>query len=266
MGQAVSVRCWLVLWLAWSLPGLAAERVISLAPSLTEMMLDLDAAHLLVGRLQGGPEHVQLPEVPELGTAGQLDLEQVLLLQPDLVLYWPGSIGPRTLRQLEQSGIEVFHASAQTMQALAQQYAVLGAQLGLEQSGARIADAMRQRLVQLEQQYADQPLVPLFYQLWDKPMYTLGGQQIVSDALRYCGARNIFADLPLPAPQVDIEKVMARQPQLLLVGRAELADSWPAAIRPPVRVVPDEGLVRPSLQMLDALEQLCAVIDEVRSN
>lgn len=256
----------LALLLACITPGVAAERVISLAPSLTEMMLDLQAGDRLVGRLQGGPQRVQLPQVPELGMAGQLDLEQVLLLQPDLVLYWPGSVGPRTLRQLERSGIEVFHASATTMQELAQQYAALGARLGLEQAGERIAGDISQRLEVLEQRHAGLTPLPLFYQLWDKPMYTLGGRQIVSDALRYCGARNIFDDLELPAPQVDIEKVVARQPQLLLVGRATLADSWPVALRPPVLVVPDEGLVRPSLQMLDALEQLCAAIDELRSN
>ncbi len=62
-------------------------------------------------------------------------------------------------------------------------------------------------------------------------MYTLGGRQIVSDALRLCGARNVFADLALPAPQVGVEAVLGRDPAVILVGdrrpRRKRWQDWP---------------------------------------
>lgn len=247
-------------------PVQAAERIISLAPSLTEMLYDLGVADKLVGRQQGGTLAMPLEHVPILGEAGQLDMELVLRQRPDLVLYWPGSVSLRQLQQLEQSNIAVFHVSVPDMRALARQYQRLGEQLGVAERGAQVARQIEERLAVLQQNYANKPPVRLFYQLWDRPMFTLGGGQIVTDALQYCGAHNIFADLDIPAPQVNIEMVLARKPQLLLLSHSSQRGSWPAGLQLPVLLVPDDGLDRPSLQMLDGLEQLCAAIDEFRSN
>lgn len=257
---------WVALLLAVVAPAQAADRIVSLAPSLTEMVHDLGMSDRLAGRLEGGQLSPPLQRIPVIGIAGQLDMERLLQLQPDLVLYWPGSIGIQQLHKLEQLQIPVFHARATTMQELAAQYEQLGERLGAAEQGRKLGAQIRQRLQALQQIHAGKPSVALFYQLWDKPVFTLGGGQIVSDALSYCGAHNIFADLETPAPQVNLEMVMARNPQLVLLSRDGLRDSWPASIQLPMLVVPDDGLDRPSLQMLDALEQLCQAIDDFRSN
>ena len=115
----------------------------------------------------------------------------------------------------------------------------------------------------LAQRYRRPQPLRVFYQVWDVPLYTLGGQQIISDALRVCGAENIFADLSLPAPQVSVEAVLQRNPEVILAGTQAQLDAWRKW--PVVRavelkqlwLVPDEGLERPSFQMLGAMEKLC---------
>ena len=245
------------------MPLQAAERVISLAPSLTEMMLDLQAESALVGILEGGERAEALKDVPSVGQFGQFELETMLSLQPDLVLHWPGSIGDIQLQQLRQLGVPIFSAYAQTMDELTKQFAELGALVGAQQRGAELTVQLQQKLVQMRAHYHREVPLRVFYQVWDSPMYTLGGEQIISDALRVCGAENIYADLTLPAPQVSVESVLARNPDVILLGSERLLQMWQAW--PTVRAVqlgqvlevPDHGLERPSLQMFAALEQLC---------
>jgi vitamin B12 transport system substrate-binding protein len=90
----------------------------------------------------------------------------------------------------------------------------------------------------------------------------VGGGQIISDALSVCGARNVFDDLKLPAPQVSIESVLQRNPEMILVGDQVQREAWKAwpTMAERVRLVPDKGLERPSGQMLEALARLCQVI------
>ncbi len=257
--------CWSA---ALCLPVQAAERVVSLAPSLTEIMLDLQAQQALVGILDGGPRPEALVDVPSVGQYGQFELETMLSLQPDLVLYWPSSISKRQLAQLRQLGLSVFSANARSMDELAEQFAEIGALVGAQQRGTELTAQLQQRLRQMRARYQRDVPLRVFYQVWDSPMYTLGGEQIISDALRVCGAENIFADLALPAPQVSIESVIARNPDVILLGSQRLAQMWQAwpVLRAvqlgQVLEVPDHGLERPSLQMFAALEQLCEHLAE----
>ncbi|HZJ95360.1 MAG TPA: cobalamin-binding protein [Thiopseudomonas sp.] len=253
----------LMLLVTLSQPLLAAERVISLAPSLTEMMLDLHSADKLVGLLDGGPRPEGLDDVPSVGDFAQFEMETLLSLQPDLILYWPGSISAIQLTQLRQLDVPIFTARATTMDELALQFAELGELLGVAEHGAELTAQSQQKLLQMRARYQREVPLRVFYQVWDSPMYTLGGEQIITDALQVCGAQNIYADLKLAAPQVSIESVLVRDPDVILLGSERLAQMWQAwpvlraVQRQQVLEVPDHGLERPSLQMFAALELLC---------
>ncbi|SPO59029.1 cobalamin-binding protein [Pseudomonas inefficax] len=241
-------------------------RVVSLAPSMSEIMLELQADDLLVGVLDGGERPAALRELPSVGRLGQLNLERLLSLRPDLLLLWPGSVPPAQRDQLKRLGIATFSAEPHDIDQLIEQIEAIAERIGRAEQGHRYAEALRERLRQLRQQYRrDEPL-QVFYQVWDRPLYTLGGQQVVSDALAVCGARNVFADLTQPAPQVNVESVLLRNPQVILAGdEAQLASwkAWPqlrAVADDRLLVVPDKGLERPSGQMIEATARLCALL------
>ncbi|MGU9858873.1 cobalamin-binding protein [Pseudomonas sp. LF245] len=251
-----------LLLLAGSIQALAAERVVSLAPSLSEIVVELGAADLLVGVLDGGERPAALATVPSVGQYGQLNIERLLSLKPDLILLWPGSVGPAQREQLQRLNIPVYVADPHNLEQLASQVQAIAEQLGRADAGHQLATQLRQRLGELRQRYhRDEPL-RVFYQVWNQPLYTVGGGQIISDALSVCGARNVFDDLALPAPQVSIESVLQRDPEVILVGDQGQKDDWRVwpnmAAR--VRLVPDKGLERPSGQMVEAVARLCQVI------
>lgn len=261
-------RLWLaVLLLALSSPALAGLRVVSLAPSLTEIVVELDSADLLVGVLDAGERPAAIADVPSVGRYGQLDMERLLSLKPDLLLLWPGSVGAGQRDQLKRLNIPTFIAEPHTLTQLAAQIEAIAEQLGRPERGAKRAAELRAQLEGMRQRYQRDVPLRVFYQVWDKPLYTLGGKQIVSDALSVCGARNVFADLPQPAPLVSVESVLARNPDVIVAGdQAQLASwrAWPqlkATAGGHLLVLPDNGLERPSGQMIEATAKLCALLD-----
>ncbi|AZC33689.1 cobalamin-binding protein [Pseudomonas chlororaphis] len=260
--------CWLaVLLLALAGPALAVERVVSLAPSLSEIVVELDSADLLVGVLDAGERPPQLQNLPSVGRYGQLDMERLLSLKPDLLLLWPGSVGPAQREQLSRLGIPTQVAEPHSLDQLTTQIETIAARLGRPQRGLVRANELRQQLASLRQRYAHSAPMAVFYQVWDQPLYTVGGGQIISDALDVCGARNVFADLPLPAPQVSVESVLQRDPEVILASTQAQLDAWKAwpqlkaVAQGRLLLISDKGLERPSGQMIAATAKLCELLD-----
>ncbi|WP_432217837.1 cobalamin-binding protein [Pseudomonas kribbensis] len=260
-------RLWLaVLLLAVSSETLAALRVVSLAPSLSEIVVELNSADLLVGVLDAGDRPSAIKDVPSVGRYGQLDMERLLSLKPDLLLLWPGSVGPAQRDQLKRLDIPTFVAEPHSFEQLTTQIEAIATQLGRPERGVERAAELRLKLDELRQRYRREAPLRVFYQVWDKPLYTIGGGQIISDALEVCGARNVFADLTLPAPQVSIEAVLQRDPEVILAGDQPQLDAWSAwpqvaAVKHrQLLLVTDKGLERPSGQMIEATAKLCQLI------
>ncbi|VVQ12186.1 Vitamin B12-binding protein [Pseudomonas fluorescens] len=259
------------LWLAFVLlaasgSAVAVERVVSLAPSLTEIVVELGAADLLVGVLDAGERPVELEHLPSVGRYGQLDMERLLSLKPDLLLLWPGSVGPAQREQLKRLNIPTYVAEPHNFAQLTAQIEAIATQLGQPARGSALASGLRQRLDALRLRYRRGQPLQVFYQVWDRPLYTVGGGQIISDALEVCGARNVFADLTLPAPQVSVEAVLQRNPEVILAGDQAQLDAWKtwpqvtAVANGQLLLVTDKGLERPSGQMVEATARLCRLI------
>lgn len=259
-----------VCLLLLAVPVGALERVVSLAPALNEIMLELGAGAQLVGVLGTHDRPAALADVPSVGEYGQLNMETLLSLRPQLVLLWPDSISAAQRQQLLQLGLELYEVQPHNLDELADQVAALAQRVGHAERGQQLAEAFRQQLGVLRQRYQRSSPLRVFYQVWDKPLYTLGGGQVVSDALAVCGAENLFAELTLAAPQISLEAVLARDPDVILTSEPQLLAAWQAwpqlqaVQRGQVWAIPDRGLERPSLQMLRATEQLCELLAKAR--
>ncbi|WP_263146596.1 cobalamin-binding protein [Pseudomonas sp. RIT-PI-AD] len=251
-------------------PAWAGLRVVSLAPSLSEIMLDLQAGDLLVGVLDGGERPEALRELPSVGRYGHLEMERLLALKPDLILLWPSSVPAAQREQLARFGIPTYVAEPHDLAQLAGQFAEIGERIGRAARGRELAAQATERLADMARRYRRDTPLRVFYQVWNRPLYTVGGRQIISDALRLCGARNLFEDLDLPAPQVSLEAVLAREPQVIVAGshaELDLWQDWPQleAVRlGHLLTVPDKGLERPSWQMLEATHRLCEALAPIR--
>lgn len=202
-----------------------AERIISLAPHVTELLFAVDAGDRVVGTVEYADFPEAAKEIPRIGDAFRVDMERVAGLEPDLAVSW-GSGNPESLRtRLRELGIPVLTLEPDTLDDIAEHLDWLGRVAGRPGEGGRQARRFRERLAELAAEYRDREPVRVFFQISAEPLFTVGGTHTIDDVIRLCGGRNVFADLEVKAPTVDVEGVLARDPQALVTtGRAASSD------------------------------------------
>ena len=253
-----------------------ARRIVSLAPHVTETLFEAGAGHLIVGTVK----HADYPEaakrIPRVGDNALLDLERIASLEPDLIVVWLHGNSEKHLEKVRKLGIPMFYNRPATLSEIPSSLTRLGKLAGTETRAARSAEVFAARLADLRQRYAHRSPVPLFFQVWQKPLLTINGTQIISDVIRLCGGTNIFAEEKLLVPTVDVEAVVSADPEAVLrTGKASDRDSgfepWRklANFRPTARgnlvLLETDSLGRHSPRILDGAELLCEALERVRS-
>ena len=190
-----------------------AQRVVALAPHVTELLFAAGGAEKIVGAVSYSDYPEAAKQVPRVGDNRQVDLERLLAMKPDLLVVWRHGTSERQIDQLRQLGIPIFHSEPKKLDQIADNLEKMGKLLGTEPAANAAAKELRQKLAALRAQYAARPPVRVFYQVWDKPLYTLNGEHIVSDALKVCAGQNIFADQKVTAPVVSVEAVLEADPE-----------------------------------------------------
>jgi iron complex transport system substrate-binding protein len=250
-------------------------RIASLAPSTTAMLFAAGAGAEVVATTEYSFEPPQARRIPRIGDASALDLERLLSLHPDVVVAWPDGENPAETARIAHLGIPVYREKVERLADLGGSIRRLGALAGTRAAAERAAAGIDTRLAALTRRYAKSAPLTVLLQIWARPIYTIGAPQPVSDALRVCGARNVFADLREPAPAVGTEAVIARNPDLIIaVGSRRDVEAWlPMWKRfPELRAVrtgaliafDDQRLTRLGPGMLDATQMLCERIDRAR--
>lgn len=253
-----------------------ARRVVSLAPHLTELMYSAGAGSSLaaVGTYSDYPPAAR--ELPRIGSHASIDYERVLALNPDLVLVWQSGNGSDVVTRLRDLGFTVYVDEPKSLADIAATLERLGRLAGTSAVADELAEDFRRRLAALVARYRDHAELTVFYQIWDRPLMTVNGEHLISQALELCGGRNVFGELGPLAPTVTIEAVLAADPQVIIASgssgqqRPEWLDDW---LRwPSLRAVQDGNLFsvlpdliqRHSLRILDGAEQLCAKLEKAR--
>lgn len=200
--------------------GEAPARVISLIPAVTEMVLAMGAADRLVART----EHDRDPALAELPSVGQgltPSLEELPVLRPDLVIAWPDNTSRSVIARLRELGIAVYTPEIQTLRDIATTIEGLGERLRLEAAADSLVEWMEAELGRVRRAVAGRERLDVFYVVWYDPPTTAGPETFVSELIELAGGRNVFADAPGLWPQVSIEEIVRRDPDILLVPRGE---------------------------------------------
>lgn len=252
-----------------------AERVISMAPHVTELLFAAGGGARVVGAMN----HSDYPEaarrLPLIGSNSQIDIERVLALKPDLLVVWHSGNTARQIAQLESLGVPVFHSEPKRLEHVATSIERLGALLGSGTAAQAAASSYRATLKGLERRYARRSPVTVFYQVWDRPLYTLNDAQIASDIIRLCGGRNIFGALKVVAPEVGIEAVVERDPEVILAGKRHDPTSPGLGLWQPYKgmtavkrnnlfTIDGDLLSRPGPRTAEGAARLCELFDTAR--
>jgi iron complex transport system substrate-binding protein len=251
-----------------------AQRIISLAPYITELLFAAGAGEAIVGVTEFSDYPEAARSLAQVGGGGGLDLEAIMALQPDLVVAWQSGNPRGQVERLQSLGITVFSSEPRRLQDVPETLRRFGRLAGTESVATVQADSFNHRCAELQEQYAQRPKVSVFYQIWEQPLMTLNGEHLFSDVLRLCGGENIFNALPTLAPQIDVEAVLLANPDVIVVaaddeGSPLLAawQRWPqlsAVKQGHVYAIQRDQLVRHSPRILDGAERLCELLDDVR--
>jgi iron complex transport system substrate-binding protein len=265
-----------------------AQRIVSLSPGATAMLFAAGASSHLVGTADFSDEPAAARAIPRIGDSQGYDLERILALRPDIVVVWSGGTNASLIERLRRAGLPVYRHRVARLADVPGAVQRLGRLAGTGEIADVAAAELNARVVALRAnagatsvaapagdsaRVADRTVL---IQIWDRPVYTVGGTQLLSDAVEQCGYRNVFDDLRDAGPAVSVEAVLTRDPAVILAVAPDerQAEVWLQQWRamPALRAVRDKHLLTLSDQrfsrlgpaVIDATEALCARLKALR--
>ena len=253
-----------------------AQRIITLAPHAAESLYAAGAGDKLVGTVEYSDYPPAAKKVPRVGGYSRIDLEAVAALKPDLVIAWQSGNNMPQVDKLKALGLAVYVSQPNKMADIADQLERLGQLVGTETAANAAAASFRKRLENLQSANANKPKVRVFYQIWKSPLMTVGGPQIISDAIRLCGGENVFGHLGQMAPSISVEAVLEADPEAIIAtGMGDAKPEWlhdwdkwtrlTAVKRGNLFHINPDIMQRHTPRILDGAEKLCAHLDVARS-
>ncbi len=254
-----------------------AQRVVALAPSITELAYAAGAGARLVGVARYSDYPVAAKGIPQVGDASRIDLERVLSLKPDLVIGWKSGNQVADVERLETLGFKVYIVEPATLAAIPQLLRAVGALAGTGAIAEGAADEFERRVTALRERYGARSKVRVFYEIWHSPLMTVNGRHMINDVIRLCGGSNVFAGLATLTPVVSLEGVITAQPEVVLGGSSattpeEFAAQWRryegfVKLRH-VRAmfVDPDRIQRQTPRILEGAQSVCEHLEQVRSN
>jgi len=253
-----------------------ARRIVTLAPHATEILYAAGAGERRVGTVEFSDYPPAAKKVPRVGSYERLDLEAISALKPDLVIAWETGNPAGQVEKLRALGLTVYASQPNRMEDIAAQLERFGHLAGSEATAGAAAGQFRRRLENLRRSNAQKPTVRVFYQIWTAPLMTVGGPQIISDAIRLCGGENVFGHLSQMSPTVSVEAVLQANPEAIVAtgmgdARPEWLNEWnkwkrmTAVKRGNLFHINPDILQRHTPRILDGAERLCADLDIARS-
>jgi iron complex transport system substrate-binding protein len=253
-----------------------ARRIVSLAPSLTELLFVAGAGNRVVGVSEYSDFPPQAQGIPIVGRFDLLDMEAIVGFNPDLIVAWRSGNPRAAVQRLIDLGFNVYVAEPTTLDSIPEHIEKFATLAGTQTTGMAASAYFREQLGVLQSKYQNSEKVSVFYQVWNDPLISVGGQELINDIITLCGGTNIFGDLGL-APKISEEAVLQRDPQAIIasgmdIARPEWLDDWrrwpqlQAVANDHLFFIPPDFVQRHSLRVLSGALQMCAHLDMVRAH
>jgi iron complex transport system substrate-binding protein len=251
-----------------------AERLITLSPHLAELVFAAGAGKNLVATVEYSEYPEAAASVPRIGDAFRIDVERVLALSPDLVIAWDSGNPRQAIAQIVSLGIPVWSVEIREPGEIAEVIKAIGDASGRTQTAGMTASSFQHRLNELSRHYTSLQALDYFYQVDEKPLYTINGVHLISKGLSLCGGHNIFHDLPGLAFQVTHESVIVADPVAMFAPVQDNEPNplaiwldWPglqAVSGNALFTLPADKISQATPRLLDALEIACSLLDDLR--
>jgi iron complex transport system substrate-binding protein len=253
----------------------AVPRIISLSPHITELLFAAGAGDRIVGVDDSSDYPAAVAGIARVGEPAALDVEGLLKLRPTLIVLWESGTPAGRKAELERLKLPLYVTDQHHLDDIGATLIEFGRLAGTEAAAAVAARRYQNELAQLRSRYAARSRLRVFYQVWDRPLYTLSGAHVVSEVLSLCGGENVFADLSTLAPAIDKEAVLTRDPDVILIAAtgaegARQTLEWGQfstirAVRRHHVFTVDPSLVgRMAPRILQGVREVCGLLDAAR--
>ena len=251
-----------------------AQRVISLSPHITELIYAVGGDEKIIAAVDFSNYPEKAKKLPRVGSGYQLDIEVIISLKPDLIIAWRSGNSRDQLARLENLGLKVYYSEPEVIADIAKNLRDIGKLLTSSTMANKKADEFMLGIDQLKEKYKSAKKVSVFYQVWNQPIFTVNRQHIISHIIELCGGENIFKELNVISPQVDIESIIQRNPSVIIAGVGEGRTDWLSEwLRwPNIDAVKNQRIyginadliVRHTPRILQGATQMCTFLDKAR--
>jgi iron complex transport system substrate-binding protein len=256
-------------------PSHFSRRIISLSPSITELVYAAGAGDKLVGAdlYSNYPDAVK--SIPRIGDASNLDLERIVALKPDLVIAWRSGNAAADIRRLGRLGLNVAAVEASTLEDVSRLLRTIGKWAGTSMQAESAARIYENELGYIRRSYAHRKKIRVVQLIWHQPLMTVNGNHIISNIIDICGGTNLFASAPTLTPVIGMENLLEARPQAIVSSvsagfdeREIRPDSWigRSAMESSHVIFIDPDLIhRQTPRLLPAVRKVCEELEKVRS-
>lgn len=263
-----------LLFVCIAVPAHSAQRIVTLAPHLAELVCAVGACDQLVGVVKYTDYPAQAAALPMVGDAVNLNLEQLVALKPDLVLAWEGGTSVQTIARVKKLGIPVEAVAVRRVRDIGNALYRVGQLTGTTTAASFASSMFYRRLEQIRNLHWKKSKLKVMYQIETDPVYTVSSRSPIHEAIDICGGINVFAGLQGIAPTVGLESVIAANPDAVVFAEQDdvariraFWARWPQTKvqqRSSLYPVNANLLARQSPRLLDGVEQLCEKLDDAR--
>jgi iron complex transport system substrate-binding protein len=250
-----------------------ARRIVSLTPGLTELIYAVGAEASLIATVEYADYPEAAKQIPRIGDAFRVDLEQLLALKPDLVLVWTSGTPTATVEQIKALGLRVESIEVQHLSEVGASLLRVGELTGRVPQAQRVATQFEQGIAALRTRYAGSRWLRTFITVNRQPLYTVNGLHVLSEVLALCGGVNVFAELNQLAPVIGVEAVLKADPEVILSTDGDVAQlqadwrPWPqlkAVRQGHLYAVSPDTTTRATPRLLQGAAAVCAALDQAR--
>ncbi|MGM0420093.1 MAG: ABC transporter substrate-binding protein [Bacillota bacterium] len=252
----------------------APERIISLAPNMTEMLFAIGLGDKVVGVTSYCDYPEAALEVDEIGTITEPNIEEIVSKDPDLVV--AAGINPmEVVERLQELDITVVGFYPDSVETTFSAMSRLGVLTGNIDQAAQVINSMESdmdQILDVISEVEDRPTV--FYEIWNDPLTTAGGNNFIDNMITLAGGRNIGAEAGEGWPQFSREDLIMKDPDIYIstphsadhqVSREKIMERenyhvLTAVQEDRVHIVNQDLISRSSPRLIEGLKQLAAAL------
>ena len=256
--------------------GIQRIKIVTLSPHLAEMIFSLEADEYLVGVSAYTDYPEAAKELPRIGDAFILDLEQLSILQPDIILAWEGGTPKKVVGELMSMGYRVEVIKSNSLEDISTALRILGGLIGKVDKANLLANKYLEDIEALRIRHQASNDIRVFFQIDERPLFTVGNIHYISELIDLCGGINIFRDLSLLAPSVSIESVISRDPEIILTSSEKLDrnkfeqwNRWPQITANKfdnLFYIDADQLEKPTTRIAGTAKEICRILAQGRIN